>query len=187
MNSQEPGQINIQQELETLVSAVDFAAKARLGTFSQRNPMLGKMARCPHCKTRRRQNAELPCCTAILSTKYLSKVLSDGTREERERPEITADIPRSDFAKKRKNPRLTRHRPPLFQMRQTLLDLEAEPLLIGPLQDSVEGLEGFHTPQKEVQPQHLAAFVEKVILRKLRQVAKKKRSQQKLSRKINRG
>jgi hypothetical protein len=77
--------------------------------------------------------------------------------------------------------------PPLFLMRQILLELETEPLLVGELQDSVEGLPGFHTPQKEVEPQHLASFVEKVIIRARKQKAKKKRKQQKKSRRINRG
>lgn len=38
------------------------------GTFSDRNPVLGRMIRCQFCKKRRRQNAEIPCCTGIKYT-----------------------------------------------------------------------------------------------------------------------
>lgn len=156
---------NIKQELETLVSAVEKAAIAREGSFSQRNPLLGPMVRCKFCHARRRQYDFLPCCTAAYSS---------GPFEA------------APAHPKRKNPRLTRNHPPLFEMRQKLLELESEPLLIGPLQDSIEGLKGFHTPQKEVEMHHLATFVERMIIREKKQQAKKYRDMQKRSRKINR-
>jgi hypothetical protein len=152
------------QDLEILSTAVEKAAEARAGSFSQRNPLLGRMRRCPFCRQRRRANTQESCCNAKYSIQHESA------------PHI----------KRRKNPRLSRNRPPLFQMRQVLLELEAEPLLIGPLQDSIEGLEGFHTPQKEVRMEHLATFVERMIIRSRKQKAKKYRDRQKLSRKVNR-
>jgi hypothetical protein len=155
---------SIKRELDILVNAVEKAAQARLGSFTQRNPLLGKMMTCRFCKRRRRTNAQEPCCNA----KYLI--------QHESAPHI----------KQRKNPRLSRNRPPLFQMRQVLLELEDEPLLIGPLQDSIEGLKGFHTPQKEVRMEHLATFVERMIIRTRKQKAKKYRDRQKLSRKVNR-
>lgn len=153
------------QDLEILSSAIERSAEARLGTFTQRNLLLGKMVRCPFCRMRRRRNAQESCCSARYLVQHESV------------PHI----------KRRKNPRLSRNRPPLFQMRQVLLELEAEPLLIGPLQDSIQGLKGFHTPQQEVKMEHLATFVERVIIRARKQKAKKYRDKQKLSRKINRG
>lgn len=167
--SEEGKSFDIKQELETLVSAVDKAAQARLGSYSQRNPLAGKMVRCPHCRQRKRQNET--CCIP----KYTQKTDSY--------------IPKQ---RGRKNPRLTRHRPPLFLMRQRLLELEANPELIGPLQDRAEGqVHGKnstwgHTPQKQVKMEHLAAFVERFILRELKLSAKRKRKQQKESRRINR-
>jgi len=157
---------NIVQELEILKLAVEKAAQNRLGTFAQRNPMLGRMIRCPHCKQRRRQNSALPCCNA--------QYMFEGIEGNPPTP-------------KRKNPRLTRHRPPLFLMRQILLELEREPLLIQPLHDKVDGLEGIWTPQKELRMEHLATFVEKAIIKEQKAKAKKYRDMQKESRKVNRG
>lgn len=162
MNKNDP---NIAQELEILKLAVEKAAQYRLGTFSQRNPMLGKMVRCPYCKQRRRQNSPVPCCTA--------KYYCQGV-----------DTPKP---KGRSNPRLSRNRPPLFLMRQILLQLEEEPLLIGPLHDKVDGLPGIWTPQKEVRMEHLATFVEKAIIKEQKAKAKKYRDMQKKSRRMNRG
>lgn len=155
---------NTDELLDILRLAVDRAAESRYGSFTQRNPLVGKMVRCPHCRVRRRQNQS--CCNA----KY-QKAGEDQF------------IPTQ---RGRKNPRLTRNRPPLFEMRQRLLELEANPDLIGPMQDSIEGLEGFWTPQAEVPMQHLATFVERAILRRKRLSAKRKRQIQKLSRRINR-
>lgn len=171
----------LKQQLETLISAVGIAAEGRSGSYAQRNPLRGKMVRCPQCHTRRRQRSEIPCCSAKYQTTAM-QVDEDGNET----------IPMTPKAKGRKNPRLTRKRPPLFLMRQRLLDLEANPELVGPLQDSVEGqvngktAKWGHTPQKEVAPQHLAAFVEKVILRDKKLSAKRKKKQQKESRRINR-
>lgn len=182
-----------QQTLNVLQAAVELAAKARDGSFSDRNPMLGKMVRCPYCRQRRRENAQEKCCNAKLSTKYWSKVLEDGTREQRDRIEVKTTMPKR---KGRKNPRLTRHRPPLFLMRQRLLDLESDsammPMRVALLQDSVEGQvhgktsKWGHTPQEEIAPAHVAAFIEKVIIRELKLSVKRKRQMQKESRRINR-
>lgn len=158
-------------ELEILLSAVKKAADLRLGTFTERNPLLGKMVRCTYCHKRRRQNSPIPCCTAKYGTEAQVK---------------DAHLIRYFIGKRRKQPRLSRHRPPMFLLRQRLLELEREPLLIGPLQDSIEGLPGFWTPQKEVEPQHLATFVERVIIREQKEKSKKYRDTQKLSRKVNR-
>lgn len=45
-----------------IVLPVEQAAKTKqYGSFSERNPMLGKMVRCPYCRIRRRENET--CCT----------------------------------------------------------------------------------------------------------------------------
>jgi hypothetical protein len=185
--------VYLQQTLHGLADMVAEAARSRDGSFSDRNPMLGKMVRCPHCHTRRRQNAQESCCNAKLSTTYWTKILEDGTREQRIRTEVKSMMPRR---KGRKNPRLTRHIPPLFLMRQRLLELESDPatmpMRVALLQDAVEGQvhgknsKWGHTPQKEIAPAHVAAFIEKVIIREFKLSVKRKRQMQKESRRINR-
>lgn len=51
------------QEAQLAIQLVDRAAHtAKYGSFSQRNPTLGRMIRCEFCRKKRRQNAEIPCC-----------------------------------------------------------------------------------------------------------------------------
>jgi hypothetical protein len=75
-------------------------------------------------------------------------------------------MPRSAYAKKRKIPRLSRNRPPLFEIHQKLVECEAKPEY-----HEYDGVSG---------------VVEAQIVRRKKAVAKKKRDQQKRSRKINR-
>lgn len=173
------------QTLSSLQAGVAYAASAREGSVVERNPLLGKMVMCPYCRHRRRVNVQETCC----NPKYIIRAMQtdeDGNET----------IPMTPKAKGRKNPRLTRNRPPLFLMRQRLLDLESNPemlrMRVGVLQDKVEGQvhgknsKWGHTPQEEIKPQHLAAFIEKVILRDLRLSAKRIRKIQKESRRTNR-
>lgn len=127
--------------------AVLKAAEAATGSFSQRNPMLGKMVRCPYCSRRRRQNEE-QCCNPTY------KIVN------------TAEVSRAVVAKKRKNPRLSRHRPPLFEIHQRLVEMKAQP--------------GF------VEREGLSGIVEAQVVRKRTARSKKRRDQQRLSRRINR-
>lgn len=132
------------EELLNLV--VQQAAIASEGGFSARNPNLGRMVRCLYCRKRRRER-EICCNPVQLVT-------------------VANDVPRAMFAKKRKNPRLTKNRPPLAEVHQILLDKESQPDY-----KEHEGISG---------------IVEAEIMRGRRSRTKKKRLQQRLSRKINR-
>jgi hypothetical protein len=125
---------------------VQQAALAAEGSYADRNPALGKMVRCPHCRIRRRQFET--CC----HPEYIVTNL--------------ADVPRSFYAKKRRNPRLTTVRPPLAEIHQILLDMEAQP--------------GY------TEREGISGIVEAQIVRRKKAAAKVKRDRQKLSRKINR-
>ena len=128
---------------------IDRAAQYTLdGSFSQRNPMLGPMKRCPFCHVRRHVNSPTPCCNAKFT------VPAEGT-------------PRSLFAKQRKNPRLSRKKPPMFLIHHRLVELEATP--------------GY------VEYDGIAGVVEAKIIREKKQKIKKRRQQQRQSRKMNRG
>lgn len=91
---------NFIKEALLFSSIVDRTAKTmRYGSFSERNPTLGKMKTCPYCRIRERSHQ----CTAVV------KKPCEGV----------APHP------KRINPRLTRNRPPLFLVHQLLVEIEA--------------------------------------------------------------
>jgi hypothetical protein len=135
-----------------LAREVDRVAHLRsYGSFADRNPVLGKMTRCPHCRTRRREFAP-KCC----SFEYVV--------------ENSNTVARSFYARKRKNPRLTRKRPPFFLIHQLLVEIE---------QDRRPELEN-------VRKEHLAGYVEAVIAAQIKERKRRARNQQKRSRRANR-
>lgn len=141
----------ILQHAAVLAQEVDrIAHRRKYGSYSERNPALGKMKRCPHCRVRRREFGPR-CCNA----EY--------------RVENSNLIARATFARKRKTPRLTRHRPPLFLVHQLLVDIE---------NDRRPDLEN-------VAQKYLPGYVEKFVLDGIRAKKKIRRDQQKKSRKIN--
>ena len=84
-------------------SIVDRTAeRVRFGSYSERNPLLGKMATCKFCRTRERNHK----CTAVI----------------RKGTEVVGVAPHP----KRQNPRLTRKRPPLFLVHQLLVEIERD-------------------------------------------------------------
>lgn len=103
MTDQKTADLAILQQ--KVLQAADIAAH---GTFSARNPLLGKMTSCPLCGFRHRRFQNLPC----LSAKYLPGTENDG---------IGAAVKH-----KRKIPRLTRSNPPLFEVHQRLVEMERD-------------------------------------------------------------
>lgn len=114
------------------------------GSYSARNPQLGKMITCPQCCRRKRQ-VEF-CC----EPKYI-------TTNAAMTPKIT---------KTRKNPRLSRNRPPMLEIHQRLVEMGSRPGYV-----EFEGISG---------------IVEAEIKRRKKSAAKRKRKQQRKSRKNNR-
>lgn len=153
------------------------------GSFSQRNPLLGKMRNCPFCGQRRRGgNTTELCCHA----KYIWENPAKDAK-----PKVRG----------RSNPRLTRRNPPLFLMRQILRDIEKNPEIAAGMQcemlsrlgriprelvkDEVTREKVYR--EKLIEPHHMAAFVERYLLWKQKRANRSKRRQQKLSRRVNRG
>src|SRR5882762_7603974 len=96
-------------------AALTLAAADRLkyGSFSERNPALGKTVRCVFCRTRRRQNSKAVCCSGKLLTEPY-------TNRKNQIVTPTVSEPSPAPISKRKNPRLTRKNPPLFLVHQIL-------------------------------------------------------------------
>jgi hypothetical protein len=145
-----------QKELDLLNAVISRGVQIiESGSFSQRNPLLGKMVTCPLCRRRKRQFDPLPCCSSRLLTPADGVEIGKKYAEpsEKVRPAI-----------RRKNPRLTRNNPPFFLIHQRLVELEKEGV-------NYDGLSG---------------IVEAQIVRARKEAARKRRNQQKLSRRINR-
>lgn len=133
------------QELNALGGLVDRAAyNQKYGSFSARNPLLGKMVNCPKCGRRHRQ-FESDLCGA-------GKYLKTNEAEQK--------------IKGRKNPRLSRNRPPFLEIHERLVVMEKDPNF-----QEYEGISG---------------VVEAQIKRERKAEAKRIRDQQKHSRKQNR-
>ncbi len=193
-------------------------SKNRTGSFLDRNPMLGKMHRCPLCGQRRLNGVRagviklmtckglveldysLPCCNGKImpveapGDQDPPMILSARWKWNQEEkrfefiPREKSALPRHLVARKRMKPRLSRNRPPLFEMHDLIKQWEDDETLsaAGEIQDRIEGLPGHWTPQRQLKMQDLASFAEKVITRKYKSRAKKARDQQKQSRRINR-
>lgn len=134
------------EETQLLSQLIQRAAQTQLtGSFAARHPMLGKMKTCPYCHIRERQHQ----CRA--------QIMFGGVT-----------FGKSLRAKRRIVPRLTKKRPPLFLVRQLLVELEAG------------------RPSK-FPPDVTAKQVEGAVLAVRRATTRKKNSQQHLSRRINAG
>ena len=178
------------KELETLVAAVDITAKRRIyGSFSQRNPHLGKMVTCIHCHTRHREHGEIPCCTATLVH------ANENT------------VPRSAFARRRRN---AHHSQRTLVVHQLYLKLLPEPLpeekdfdtpaeytaalnavqkvndaKTGHIERLQEAMGDFSGSQ--IASEHVVNFAERVILRNRARADKFRRKQQSVARRVNFG
>lgn len=92
------------QEAQLLVQFVNRSARnQQYGSYAARNPLLGKMFRCPYCRLRERR----------------------GEHQCRAKLTHATEIGQSLFAKKRIKPRLTRKRPPFFLIHQLLVEIES--------------------------------------------------------------
>ena len=153
----------IQEAVNNATLALKVADRLKYGSFSDRNPALGKMVRCIFCHARRRSFSKTPCC---------SGKLLDGAYTNRKGQTVTPAVaePVAPAISKHKNPKLTRKNPPLFLVRQLLVEIEA----------------GTRPELENVAEKNLARYVEKIVLDGKKEKARQKRNQQKRSRRINR-
>ena len=151
----------IQEAINNAALALKAADRLKYGSFSDRNPALGKMVRCVFCRRRKRQNDA--CC---------SGKLLDGAYTNRKGQIVTPTVsePVAPPIHKRKNPRLTRKNPPLFLVHQLLVEIES----------------GTRPELENVAEKNLARYVEKIVLDGKKEKARQKRNQQKISRRVNR-
>lgn len=154
----------LQEAINNAALTLAAADRLKYGSFSERNPALGKLVRCVFCRTRRRQNSKTVCCSGKLLTEPY---------KNRKGWLVTPTVAEPSPApiSKRKNPRLTRKNPPLFLVHQILVEIEA----------------GTRPELENVAEKNLARYVEKIVLDGKKEKAKQKRNQQKRSRQINRG
>lgn len=159
--------VDVTRESKALLEIIGEAARRTLhASYADRNPILGKMVTCPFCRRRRRMHAAQPCCNSNLI-------------------QNKAVAPRP---KGRKYPRLTRNSPPLFLMRQILLDWEKELNHLTKARTAQALIEGAprHEVLKPVTMDHLGPLAERYILWMRKKESRRVRNEQKLSRRINR-
>jgi len=158
--------VDTKREEAALLQIIAEAARRTVkGSFADRNPMLGKMVKCPSCSRRVRQANLSACCNSVLS------------------PVQNARKPKG-----RRFPRLTRNHPPLFLMRQLLLDWENEKYLVKArtAKGIIEGAPR-HGVNKPIDIMHLATLAERYIMFLRKRKARAERNRSKVSRRVNRG
>lgn len=98
------------------------ASNMMYGTYSERHPYAGKMIRCPHCRTRRRANATLPCC----STKESGFTPSVGSPAHlTDRQIIGSDKFKTAFSGARRNPHGSQKKRVITELRKLLEESNA--------------------------------------------------------------
>jgi hypothetical protein len=109
----------------------------KFGSWSERNPLAGKMKTCPHCKTRRREGVAtvLPCCNASVKPFKEAKTPLGLMRQV---------MGAAAFNRKRKHPHRSAKK---LQINEWRLKFEADEELMKAAQHAMRGLPGFWTPQ----------------------------------------
>ncbi len=127
-------------DLLSLGGDVQKAAEAaKYGSWSTRNPLAGKMTRCPHCRTRMREGARQvsPCCTSNVVKEL--KAAKPGTLAA-----LKQMFDSQSFAGKRKHPHRSEKK---LQINEWRLKFEQSEALMKQAQTEMRGLAGFWLPQ----------------------------------------
>lgn len=174
-----------QKDLSDLSAALRQGLETQVfGSFAERNPALGRMTRCPFCRTRHRQAAELPCCNAAhATTKRAWSKEKDFYQESCEPRVVDAVLPKSILKKFKHKRHSNKFRKLVHDMTLAMQDETAR----NTTQEQLEGLQGFYSPQKSVPPQAVPAFAERVVRSIRKHRSNQKRKQQQQARKINFG
>jgi len=157
--------MNLQKQISEMSAGVaEGVARQKYGSYSERNPLLGKMMTCQFCHARRRQFALDACCNPVQTA-----VVSDGPKHTIKK-----------FTHKRHSNK-TRHQ--LHDLGIALKDeayRNSTHLLL-------DGLPGFWTPANEIPESHIPSMAEKVLTIERKHKARQKRKQQQDARRINFG
>jgi hypothetical protein len=170
---------------------------AKYGSWSERNPLAGKMKTCPHCHRRVREGIRMviPCCTASL-VKPLKPVLDKNMSPAVEHPTIKQIFGVAAFAKKRLHPHRSAKK---LQMNEWRLKFE-DPTptmtasggkstvgeeLMKQAQIQMRGLPGFWQPQFVLGKGSAPSLAEQYVAFLRGQRARAKKYQQMKSRAVN--
>jgi hypothetical protein len=190
-----------QRDVSDLAAALKQGLEAQIfGSFSERNPGLGRMITCPHCHTRRRQFATEKCCNASHATTMRAWSASHDKKGERldKRPEKgfgpttrhekgfyqeacaprVVEAPMAKwFFKKFRHKRHGQSR--AWKIRQMTQRMQMD---FHFLEFAAESM---HTTTPK--PEHIPAFAEKYYHWQAAQIVKRQRKQQDISRRVNLG
>jgi hypothetical protein len=167
-----------QRDISDLAAALKQGLEAQLfGSFSERNPGLGRMMTCPHCHTRRRQFATEKCCNASHATTMRAWSEEKGFYQEACAPRVVEAPMAKWFFKKFRHKRHGQSR--AWKIRQMAQRMQAD---FHFLEFAAEVM---HTTIPK--PEHIPAFAEKYYHWQAAQIVKRQRKQQDTSRRINLG
>ena len=174
----------IREQSDLNAAVLESIDVLRYGSFSQRNPGLGRMKMCPICKHRTRELATIPCCTGGHSKTKRAWSEGKGFYQAECEPRVNSEkagmhnlIKR--FQHKRHSNKLRK------KIHDMVIALQTEEFR-NTTQFLLEGLPGFWEPQKGLNIQHIPQFAERVVKNIRLNAANKKRKQQRKSRLANR-
>lgn len=181
--------------------------RLQYGSYADRHPSLGKMRTCPHCHKRRFEFSEVRCCNAGHATSQRAyDVLHDVKGISSPRPDERGYGPTTrhekGFYQEPCEPRVNKAMLPKKFMKQLMhkrhsnvkrhqihdlaLELQSEEFR-NTTQLLLEGLPGFYEPIQSVAISSIPSYAERVLRTIRKSVARRKRKQQQLARRINFG
>ena len=196
---------------EISASLSEGLERLQYGSYSERNPGMGKMRTCPFCRKRRFEFSNERCCNASHATSKRAydpehdvrgKRLSDrtergfgpATRHEKGFYQEPCEPRVSEFSIKKFVKKLNHSQPAPTNMGRhnrlltynLLKDMKSDEFR-NTMQLLLEGLPGFHEPTKPVDIASAPSFAEKVIVAGRKAKSRRRRKAQQLARRINFG
>jgi hypothetical protein len=173
-----------QRDMSDLSAALSQGLEAlTFGSFADRNPGLGGMVRCPHCRQHRREFATEKCCNAGHAATQRAWTSELGFHQEPCPPRVVEDFidkdgkPKKSFIRKFSHKRHGQNR--AWHIRQTAARMQADAEFLKFAASEMH----VAIPKQE----HIPAFAERFWLWNQKRVTKQQRIRQQQARRINFG
>jgi hypothetical protein len=173
---------NFAKDLSNMQATIAWALEQeRTGSLAARHPNLGKMFRCPYCRTRRRQGTAACCTPAYAKTQRAWDAEQGFHQVECEERVVASFFPKS-FLKKLTHKRHGQNK--FFKIRQLARRFAENDML---LHTAVAEIRERWPLTKMPKLQAIPAFAERYWLWKQTVEVKREKTQARESRRINRG
>jgi hypothetical protein len=173
---------NFAKDLSNMQATIAWALEQeRTGSFAARHPSLGKMFRCPYCRTRRRQGTAA-CCTPTYAKTQRAWDAEQGFYQAECDERVIANFFPKSFLKRIVHKRHGQNR--FFKVRQLAKRFIEDPKL---LESAVAELQERWPLVKTPEPHAIPAFAERYFRWQQTRIVKAQKIRARESRKINRG